>query len=179
MMSPVFPSPVLAAARDAAKAHLRLNGTSEDALLTQHAAAALTLAEAFTGLALIVRPWVVQVAASGAWQLIDVTPVRAILSVEGIDADGVALPLNVGDYGVDIAAGGEGRVQVLRAPGLRHARVSVEAGLATDWADLPASIVQGVVILTAHLFEARHADAVPPAAVGALWRPWRRMRLAA
>ncbi|WP_375402055.1 head-tail connector protein [uncultured Sphingomonas sp.] len=49
--------------------------------------------------------------------------------------------------------------------------------LATDWDGLPAGIAHGVVMLTAHLFEARGRDAAPPAAVAALWRPHRRMRL--
>ena len=37
----------------------------------------------------------------------------------------------------------------------------------------------GVVLLTAHLFDHRGGESAPPAAVTALWRPWRRMRLAA
>lgn len=178
-MSPPFPADVLAAARDAAKAHLRLSGDLEDDVLTRHAAAALTLAEAFTGLAMIVRPWTVHVAASGEWRPVDVAPVRAITAVEGLTANGATVPLSVDHYGFDIDAAAEGRVRVARAPDILQARVTVEAGLAEAWADLPAPIAQGVVILTAHLFEARHADAVPPAAVSALWRPWRRMRLAA
>jgi uncharacterized phiE125 gp8 family phage protein len=178
-MSPPFPAAVLAAARDAAKAHLRLSGTSEDAVLERHAAAALTLAEAFTGLALIVRPWTSHVAASGEWRPIDVAPVRAITAVEGVTANGGTMPLGVGDHGVDIDAAGEARVRVARAPDLRHGRVTVEAGLVVDWAALPPPIAHGVIILTAHLFEARHGDRAPPAAVSALWRPWRRLRVAA
>ena len=41
-------------------------------------------------------------------------------------------------------------------------------------------IRQGVIRLAAHLFTHRDAadEGAPPAAVAALWRPWRRMRLA-
>ena len=40
-----------------------------------------------------------------------------------------------------------------------------------------APVAQGVAMLAAHLFDHRESDAVPPAAVAALWRPYRRLRL--
>jgi hypothetical protein len=46
---------------------------------------------------------------------------------------------------------------------------------------LPEGIRQGALRLAAHQYRERDVDApqpVPPAAVAALWRPWRRMRLA-
>lgn len=36
---------------------------------------------------------------------------------------------------------------------------------------------QGIVRLVAHMHLHRDGDQSPPAAVAALWRPWRRMRL--
>lgn len=47
------------------------------------------------------------------------------------------------------------------------------------WSDLPAPIAQGVVMLVAHQFGDRGGDREPPAAVSALWRPYRRVRLGA
>ena len=51
--------------------------------------------------------------------------------------------------------------------------------VAADWPGLAEPVRQGILRLVAHLF--LHRDAVadqgPPAAVAALWRPWRRMRL--
>ncbi|QDX27374.1 phage gp6-like head-tail connector protein [Sphingomonas suaedae] len=64
----------------------------------------------------------------------------------------------------------------MTAAGEARVAVSYEAGLADNWAGLPPPVAQGVVLLAAHLFEARGAQ--PPAVVTALWRPWRRMRLA-
>jgi hypothetical protein len=46
-----------------------------------------------------------------------------------------------------------------------------------SWDALPPPVAQGVVLLIAHLFADRDGTAAPPAAVAALWRPWRRMRL--
>ena len=48
---------------------------------------------------------------------------------------------------------------------------------AATWDAVPAPIAQGVAMLVAHLFDARGGDAAPPAAVAALWRPWRQVRL--
>jgi uncharacterized phiE125 gp8 family phage protein len=70
---------------------------------------------------------------------------------------------------------------VLR-PGIAG-RVAVRftAGLAPDWAALPEALRHGVLRLAAHQYRQREGDqqsALPPAAVAALWRPWRRLRLA-
>lgn len=54
--------------------------------------------------------------------------------------------------------------------------MSYTAGLADSWEALPAPLAQGAAVLVAHLFDGGTAQ--PPAAVSALWRPWRRVRLA-
>ena len=58
---------------------------------------------------------------------------------------------------------------------------SEAAGLAADWTVLPEPLRHGMVRLAAHQHREREssgAASVPPAAVAALWRPWRRLRLA-
>ena len=57
------------------------------------------------------------------------------------------------------------------------ARVTFTAGIAADWNGLPAGLRQGVAMLAAHLFADRGATTPVPAAVTALWRPFRRMPL--
>lgn len=52
-----------------------------------------------------------------------------------------------------------------------------------EWADLPEAVRHGIIRLAAHLYRERDRDGdgapvAPPAAVAALWRPWRAMRLA-
>jgi uncharacterized phiE125 gp8 family phage protein len=100
-----------------------------------------------------------------------------VQSIDGVEAAGVALPSS--SYAVDIDARDDGWVRVLDAGDATRVRVSGTAGLAMDENDVPEPIRQGVLRLVAHLFTARDGDAgEPPAAVTALWRPYRRMRLA-
>jgi hypothetical protein len=65
------------------------------------------------------------------------------------------------------AAGGAGRV-----------RVTLTAGIADGWDALPAAIREGAAMLAAYLYDARDASQPPPAAITALWRPYRRQALA-
>lgn len=160
MDSPPFPAAAIAAAREAAKAHLRIAGASEDTLIDGLAATALALAERFTGTALIARDFAETLAPAGHWQVLGAVPVTAIEA--GLDA------------AIDIDARGVGRVRATT-----RVRVAYRAGAAAGWDDLPPPIAMGVVLLTAHLFDHRGSEPAPPAAVSALWRPWRRMRLAA
>ncbi|MFD0846770.1 head-tail connector protein [Sphingosinicella xenopeptidilytica] len=151
------------------KAYLRIDGAEEDALLAGLVRTAAALCEAFTGQVLIAEARSETVAADGEWHRLAATPVR---SFEGafVGEDAAAF-----DSLTD--ASGDGWVRI---SGGRAARVAVEAGLAEDWNGVPEPLRQGIVRLTAHLYANRDAagDAGPPAAVAALWRPWRRMRLA-
>jgi hypothetical protein len=160
MDSPPFPSAVIEAAREAAKAHLRIAGASEDALIEALAASALALAEAFTGAALIARDFSEDVDSKGRWTALTMAPVTSIDA--GIDVV------------IDIDTQGVGWVRATT-----RTSIDYRAGTAAGWGDLPPPIATGVVLLTAHLFDHRENNTAPPAAVSALWRPWRRVRLAA
>lgn len=177
MTAPPFPAAALAAARDAAKAHLRIDGDGENAALAARAEAALELCEAFTGSATLTRSRSEMLPASPWWQPLAAAPVLAITGVEGVATDGSTLPLAAGAHAVDIDAQGQGWVRLTAAVPARRLRVTYSAGIAAEWETLPAGLREGVVLLTAHLFEARAEGGAPPAAVAALWRPWRRMRL--
>ncbi|MDP5279998.1 hypothetical protein Q9Q95_13775 [Sphingomonas sp. DG1-23] len=179
MLAPPFPAAAIAAARDAARLYLRIAGAAEDASLETHAATALALCEAFTGRALIVRAWQTVLPAHGAWQRLPAAPVTTIDSVEGLGMSGNAFALPVDAYAIDIDAVGDGWVRGSPAIAAGRIRIGYSAGLAADWAALPAPLAQGMVLLATHLFEARASGGAPPAAVAALWRPWRRVRLEA
>ena len=177
MTPPSFPEGVIASARDAARAHLRIATDDEDALIARLAASALALGEAFAGRAWIAREWTEILPVTRAWQRLGIGGVTAITGVDGLPADGAAFALPVESYAVDLDAESEGWVRVIAPGAAGRVRVTYGAGAAADWGDLPPPLAQGVVLLTAHLFEHREADAAPPAAVSALWRPWRRVRL--
>jgi uncharacterized phiE125 gp8 family phage protein len=177
-----------AAALGEAKAYLRIFGSDEDALVARLLAAAAELCEQFTGQALLARGFVETLPAGAAlrhgsgqaWRRLGRTPVIAVTSVEALAADGAASPLAVGAYAIDIDAGGDGWVRVPAPGAASRLRVGYDAGLAAGWAELPQALRHGVVRLAAHLYAHRDAarDFAPPAAVTALWRPWRRLRVA-
>jgi uncharacterized phiE125 gp8 family phage protein len=160
-----------------AKAYLRIVGADEDALAARLMRAAAEYCERFTGQALVAREFTEVVAASGVWTRLGATPVRAILGVEALPDAGEPLPIGAGGYAVDIDAGGDGWVRVTDAGGAKRTRIRFEAGLAADWSDIPEALRQGAIRLAAHLYVERGGEAGPPAAVTALWRPFRRMRL--
>jgi uncharacterized phiE125 gp8 family phage protein len=179
MTPPPFPGAAIADARAAAKAHLRIASDGEDALIDSYAASALALGEAFTGTAWIARDWTEVMPVSRAWQRMAIGPVEAITAVAGLPAEGEAFALPADAYAVDIDASGDGWVRTIAPGGAGRVRVTLSAGAAAGWGDLPPPLAQGAVLLIAHLFEHREGEAAPPAAVSALWRPWRRMRLSA
>lgn len=169
-------------AAGAAKGFLRVERSDEDGLIGALAAAAAELCEAFTERALLVRGFSETIPASRAWQRLGRSPVRAILSVEALAAEGPAEPLAAGLYAIDIDAEGDGWVRLTDPGELRRIRVGYEAGLASDWAQLPAALRHGILRLAAHFYTVRAAEGTrpaepPPASVTALWRPWRRFRL--
>jgi uncharacterized phiE125 gp8 family phage protein len=176
VMVPVAPG---AAARADAKAYLRIAGADEDALLDRMLGTAAELCEQFTGQVLLRRTAVETLPAGPGWTRLGRTPVAAITLVEGLGADGTAAALAADAYAVDIDANGDGWVRLARADAARRLRVTYEAGLATEWAGLPEALRQGTVRLAAHLYANRDGARAegPPAAVTALWRPWRRIRI--
>ncbi|HEY0113531.1 MAG TPA: hypothetical protein VGB59_10320 [Allosphingosinicella sp.] len=166
-----------AEAAEAAKGYLRAEGAGEDGLIAGLVLSAAELCEGFTGQTLIARTFTQPLETTGGWQRLGCTPVRAIVKVE----DGeTGATLALADYAVDIDANGDGWVRVGGgAP--KRIRVSFEAGLSAQWADLPAALRQGIVRLASHFYAHRAAEPSraqePPAAVTALWRGFRRMRL--
>lgn len=160
-----------------AKAYLRLDGSGEDALLGRMMETATTLCEAFTGTVLVRRDFVETVAAASGWQRLMHAPVVAITAVETLDAGGETAALPADAYAIDIDAEGNGWVRLIRPDEGARLRVTCRAGLAEDAGGVPAPLAQGVVLLAAHLFDRREVPGAPPAAIAALWRPWRRMRL--
>ena len=167
-------APVLAgadaqAAVAAVRAALRVSITDDDALIAALAETALGLAEQFTGQVLLRRAMTLPMMAGTRWWPIAATPVVAVTGVT--DDAGVALA--PGSWAADIDGDGSAW---LRCDGSRRALVALTAGIANGWNELPAAIREGVALCAVHLFDAR-ADAAPPAAITALWRPYRRMRL--
>lgn len=168
-------------AAGAAKGFLRVERSDEDGLIGGLVAAAAELCERFIGQALLARGFTETIPASPAWQRLTRAPVRAIGSVEVLAAEGPAQALASGEYAIDIDSAGDGWVRLTAVGEVRRVRVGYQAGVAAAWADLPTALRQGILRLAAHFYTSRAAEEArasePPAAVTALWRPFRRMRI--
>lgn len=168
-------------AAGAAKAYLRVERSDEDALIAGLVLAAAELCEAFIGRPLLERDFIETIPAGREWRRLGHGPVRAITLVEAVPPEGPAQALPAADYGIDIDSRGDGWVRLAATGEPSRIRVGYRAGLAAAWADLPAALRQGMLRLAAHFYTNRAQEGArasePPAAVAALWRPFRRLRL--
>lgn len=178
-MLSLSPPPVAAEAVLAAKTYLRIENDLEDGLLASLVAAAIRHVEAFTNLIVLRRTGIDRLAVSGAWQRLGVTPVRAITTVEGLPEQGPSFIVPVEAYALDIDGSGDGWVRVSQPGNATRIDVTVDAGMAADWADIPEPLRLAILRLAGHLHAYRDTapDSGPPTAIAALIRPWRRMRL--
>lgn len=160
------------------KADARIATSEEDALLAGLARAAAALCERFTGTLLLERAVSETIPAATAWTRLGAAPVRTIVGVAAVGPHGDDLLLSPDSYAVDIDAAGEGWVRLSAARNERVLRVSYVAGLAGDANGIPEPLRLGIARLALHLHARRDMPPeAPPAAVTALWRPWRRLRL--
>lgn len=161
-----------------AQAYARVETGEEEALLAGLVRTASALCESFVGQVLVARPFEEIIPPGGGWQRLELTPVRGIEEVAILAADGSATVLPTQDFEIDIDSRGDGWVQAA-CGGDAKVRVRGEAGLAVEPNGVPEPLRQGILRLIAHLFATRDGSGgEPPAAVTALWRPYRRMRLA-
>lgn len=169
--------PIIEGARDETKSWLRIETAQDDAAIEALCRSAIGMAEDFCAQRLFARAGEEMIAPARTWWRLHACPVRGIAAVAAVDAGGAESPIAADGYAIDIDADGDGWVRVMTAPLPGRISIGLTAGLAEDWADLPDPLRQGVVRLAAHLFGESASD-TPPAIVTALWRPWRRMRLA-
>lgn len=162
-----------------AQAYVRVETGEEEAVLAGLLRTASLMCEQFIGQALVERAFDETMPATSQWQRLGLTPVRSIGGIALVADDQSETVLAAADYAVDIDASGDGWVRLVRVADDGVVRVQAVAGMAIDGNGVPEPLRQGIIRLTAYLFNARDgAGGEPPAAVTALWRPYRRMRLA-
>lgn len=177
----VTPPALSGAALTELKQWLGISTAQDDAVLTALLRAGLDMCEAFTGSMPTEALCEEVLPASGDWQRLATRPVQAITLVQAIPASGPRVDLATSAYAIDLDADGGGSVQVTQPGNADRVAVRFTAGLAPSWEALPEALRQGILRLAAHQHREREtsgAAPLPPAAVAALWRPWRRMRLA-
>lgn len=161
-----------------ARSWLQLGATVDDAVIAQLIRAATNICEAFIGQWLIVRAGEETLPLCGCGVQLGARPVVAIDAVGLLDDEGGAEVVAEGGYSAHIARDGTARVTVHDPRGAARVRVAYRAGMAESANGIAEAIRQGIIRMTQHLHEARDGSgATPPAAIAALWRPWRRLTL--
>lgn len=174
------------------KDHLRL-GTGfadddvQDALLERHLRAALAAIEARTGKILIARSfsWTVNAWRDAYQQPLPAAPIEVITGVMLISATGAeTIAPSIGwrlqqDSHRPMLVGVNGALPVIPQNG--QARVGFIAGFGPTAVDVPADLMQALLLLATHFYEFRHdshgSGREFPFGVGALIAPYRNVRL--
>lgn len=184
-----------------AKAHLRVDSGNEDELVAMYLQSARGWAEGFLGRALITQtllwtmkrePTLGMHSVRNEWwwwgrstrhEAIELprAPVQSVGFVKYVDDLGVAATIDPANYTVDTAleparlvidwdAVSSATATSIAWP-LRHLQVQFVAGYGADGTSVPPTITNGILLLTAFLYEHR-GDAggdMPPAAERLLW----------
>lgn len=178
----ITPHALAPAALAELKDWLGIASPADDTQLTALLRAAIEHCEDFTGHMPLEQACEEILPVQSGWQTLGTRPVQAITQVLGIPAEGARFALAVDACAIDLTADGAGRVRVISRGIAGRVAVRYTAGLAAGWTALPESLRHGILRLAASQYRARESDglaaATPPAAVAALWRPWRRLKLA-
>lgn len=170
---------------DEAKAWLRLDGGSEDALVSALVVAARGAVELACGRLLLAQGWRWRLDAwpPGGAMRIPVSPVTAVTAVSVATTEGTLTV--AGDDWLLADTSDPARLVFLRPPPVPDAvaggiTITGTAGIGATPADLPEPLRHAVRLTLAALWENRGDAAVPgavPPAALSLIAPWRRIRL--
>jgi uncharacterized phiE125 gp8 family phage protein len=173
-----------------AKAHLRVDASDEDTLISSLILTSRLHVEAALGLALVTQSWRLLLDRWPPHKDIEL-PLRPLQSIEAVrvyPADGAATVIDPGDYLADTASVPPRLVRtgvIWRQPGRAANGIEIDftAGYGDAAADVPAPIRQALLLLVAHWYEQREPIEVGspaarvPEAVSGLLDPYRTRRL--
>lgn len=175
---------------DEVKAHLRVDGTSEDALIASLLLTSRLHIETALGLALMTQQWqlVMDTWTAGAIVKLGIAPVQSIIEIRTFDADGIATVVPATSYVLE-ATGRPARIvakdQGWPMPGRKAGGIQIDfvAGFGGVANAVPSPIRQALLLLVTHWYEHRDpieigapATAVPQA-VSHLLHPYRPVRV--
>lgn len=149
---------------DEAKLHLRIDGVTEDTLVSRYIKAARERAEAHTGRALITQKWDVyfdRFPESGKPLSLPRSPVAAVDWIKYLDANGAEQTWNAALYQLDLKRepetvspkAGESYPTTQAVPSAVNIRITCGYGAAG--ADVPEPIVDFIRLATGHLYANR------------------------
>lgn len=162
------------------KAHLRLEGEEEDAVLARLIKATRQHMEQETGLCLITRRWRLYLDRWPGSCVIQISkgPVQALEAMTVYDAAGAPHELDSSLYALDKGGRLEGP-----SPGGGPLEIDFTAGFGLTGDDVPEPLRQAMLLHAGHLYEYRGqvplalAVAAVPAGYDRLVAPWRRVKL--
>ena len=161
-----------------AKAHLRIDSADEDGLINSLITAARLMVEARTARALITQTWLFHLDKPAGFYELPLKPSKAITEISTFDENGTQAVLTGEDYTAE-KRGEVMRVKLHRAA--YRAEVGFVAGYGDMGADVPASLVQAILQLTAYWFENRGNSSLMgsamPKTISALLAPYRNVKL--
>lgn len=167
-----------------AKAHLRVDHSDDDTLITGLIAAATDHLDGWTGIlgrAVITQTWRQDYAGFGCTLRLPLHPVASVSGVTYYDADNAQQTLATSVYELLTDAGGP--YISLKAdqswPGTKSRTGAVSVTFVAGEATAPPAIKAAILITVAHLYDNRGSEgpeamSLPPAA-GALIKPYRRV----
>lgn len=172
-----------------AKAHLRVDSTSEDALITTLITVARQSAETFTRRALITQTWALKFDAFPDEITVPLPPLQSVTSIGYVDSDGAAQTLATSGYQVNtdtqpgrIKPAYGARWPATRADTYGAVTVTFVAGYGAAGSAVPEPIRQAMLMQIGHMFERRETSIagtiiaqVPMATEWLLW-PYRDLR---
>lgn len=187
MTSPPAVEPVTVAD---AKAHLRIDGPSEDILLASLLLTSRLHIETALSLALVTQSWKLRLDSwpPGNKVELPLTPLQSVDAVRVKNASGVAAVVPAESYLVDLAARPARIVWNNTTPPIPQVaangiEIELTAGFGPDGASVPAPLKHAILLLAAHWYEHRDPDEIGgegarvPTAVGELINPFRTYRL--
>lgn len=158
---------------------LGITRTADDAQLTVLIGAGVEACEAFTGVTPLAATIEEVRDASHEWTRLTTLPIAQVVSVERLDSEDGRTMLGEDEYDLHLSGDGSAQLRLRHGPFVSRVVLTLEAGLAPDWASLPDGLRHGILRFAAFLHrEGEQGVSDPPAAIAALWRPWRRLRIA-
>ncbi len=174
---------------DETKAHLRVDGSDEDAIIQSLILTSRLHIEAALGLGLITQSWrlILDAWPSGGEIKIPMRPLQSVSEVRVLSSNGAAEAIAESHYIVD-ATSLPGRLVFAGAmprPGRKANGIEIDfmAGYGAAPEDVPQPIRQALLMLVAHWYEHRDpveigtAGVAIPASVSRLLKPFRLVRL--
>jgi uncharacterized phiE125 gp8 family phage protein len=170
---------------DDAKAHLRVDTTDDDALITSLISAARARAEWHTGRAFVTQSWVLWLDGwpHGNCVEIPLPPLQAVTSLTTYASDDAATVLDASLFQIDTASS-PARV-TLKSPAviantrkLNAIAIAFDAGYGDAAADVPQAIRTAILEMIAELYTNRgDLESDPPAIAQAMLAPYRVLKL--